>query len=979
MNLPSKTQTNHSWKNKKNISQKNRTDRLDLRRNKKSSWHEIISWRYWKKKISWKGILITCTILAVGGFVAAYGLIWWVSRDLPSPDKFIIRHVAESTKIYDRTGQTVLYEISGDVKRTRINNLSDIPDAVKQATISIEDKDFYKHGGISYWAIFRTAVKNLIFGTTYGGSTLTQQFVKNAVLTTEKKYIRKLKEAIMAVQMEKVYSKDQILLMYFNEIPYGSTAYGVEAAAEMYFGKNIKQINLPEAAILAAIPQAPTFYSPYGSHKDALLKRQQYVLDMMVKYGYISEDEAKVAKGVKLTFREPSNNITAPHFVMYVKELMVNKYGESAVEQDGMKIYTTLDLYKQKAAEETLTKYGETNAEKYQASNGALVSIDPKTGQILAMVGSRDYFNDDIDGQVNIATSLRQPGSSLKPLVYATAFSKGYSPETVLYDVLTNFSADPAKPYEPHNYNGKDNGPVSIRQALAGSLNIPAVKALYLAGIDNVLENAHELGYTSFSDKDRYGLSLVLGGGEVKMLEHVNAYSAFAREGKISPVTAILKVEDKNGKTLEEYKPAAEKKVFESDIAREINDILSDNDARAFVFGAKNLLTLGSRPVAVKTGTTNDYRDAWTIGYTPSIVTGVWVGNNDFSPMKKGSAAATIAVPIWHDYMSKILGDTPIESFKKYEPTKTGKNMLDGVDVGETKARIDRASGLLATEFTPPNFIEEKAYKQAHCILYFVDKDDPLGDAPKNPADDPQFALWESRVQEWAAKQGYSSSTPPAEYDNLHIPGNIPSMSVITPSSNQTITEPLLIARIEASAPRGINRAEYYVDDNLLSISSSYPYNLEKNIGFLANGFHSLLVRVCDDIDNCSEEKLDFNLSAKNRQVNDSFSISWLGPASDSKFTTKDFPMNIRLRLQNPENIGKIVAYYVSSDGKEIIAANASMLTGEEATLAWSIAPAPGDYNAYANAYGWSGQTISTDKVKITVAADKATSTTQTR
>lgn len=898
--------------------------------------------------------------------VFVFILFAWLSRGLPAPGKLLEREIPQSTKIYDRTGENVLYEIHGEEKRTLVA-LSEIPDDLKWATITIEDKDFYKHKGFSLWAIFRTVVTNVLFGRKGGGSTLTQQLVKNSILTSEKTYTRKIKELIMAYRMEKKYSKDEILQMYFNEIPYGSTAYGAQAASQKYFGKNVKDVNIAEAAILAALPQAPSRYSPYGSNKDLLIGRQHYILDQMVKDGYIEKEKAEAAKGVELKFKEPAENITAPHFVMYIKEQLSEKYGEKMIEQGGLKIYTTLDLYKQKIAEEVIAEYAVKNKEKYDAGNAALVSIDPKTGQVFAMVGSKDYFDDEIDGQVNIATSLRQPGSSMKPIVYAAAFIKGYGPDTILYDVVTNFSTVPGKTYEPRNYDNQERGPVTIRKALAGSLNVPAVKAIYLADINNVLDLAGDLGYTSFSDRDRFGLSLVLGGGEVKLLEHVNAYSAFAREGKIHPITTILKIEDAQGKVLEEYK-SEEKKVMDSNIARMINDVLSDDDARSYVFGAGSWLTLPSRPVAAKTGTTNDYHDAWTIGYTPSIVTGVWVGNSDNAAMKRGADGSVVAAPIWHDFMKKVLGDTPVEQFKKPEIEKTGKPVLDGNFEGTAKVKIDRASGLLATEFTPESFIEEKSFNEAHSILYYINKDDPRGEAPEDPSQDPQFKLWEDRVVAWGEKQGFASSTPPKEYDNLHKPENRPVFSVENFQKNQIVMEEILKADIKATAPRGIDKAEYYIDDNLVFINRAYPFNLVKNIIFLNNGYHKLKVRVCDNIENCSEESFEFNLLLSENQTTGSIALEWASPAGDLSPSAKDFPLSLKVKPTNHTQIAKINFYYANSDGsdKKLIKSHAPIDT-DLIEVFWSAPPAPGQYKLFAEAQGWNTQLEKTKEIIITI------------
>lgn len=808
------------------------------------------AWLFSKKTLTMLAFaLLACIFI---GFVT----VLWVSRDLPDPNKLLDREVAESTKIYDRTGETVLYDIHGEQKRTLIP-LSDIPQVARDATIAIEDKDFYNHKGFSLWAIFRTAVTNVFTNRKAGGSTLTQQFIKNAVFTNEKLYTRKLKEIILAYRLEQKFSKDEILQMYFNEIPYGSNAYGIEAASLKYFGKKAKELNLAEASLLAAMVQSPSRYSPYGPNKDTLIARQHYVLDLMVKQDMISKDDAEAAKQTKLTFKAPNESIIAPHFVMQVKQILAEKYGEKAIEQDGLKIYTTLDTYKQRIAEEVVKKKALDNEKKYQASNAALVSLDPKTGQVLAMVGSRDYFDDSVDGQVNVALQPRQPGSSIKPIVYAAAFEKGYTPNTILYDVVTNFAAS-GTPYEPHNYNGKEYGPVTMKKALAGSLNIPAVKTLYLTGLDRVVEFTKKLGYTTLTDKDRFGLSLVLGGGEVKLLEHANAYSAFAREGIIHEPSFILKVEDRNGKILEEYKDK-DSRIFDANIAREINNILSDNNERAYIFGPSNFLTLGNRPVAAKSGTTNNNRDAWTIGYTPSLVTGVWVGNNNNSAMKAGADGSVVAAPIWNEYMRTVLGNGNIETFNAPKIDVTGKAVLDGTDVGQVKVKIDKASGLLATEYTPASFVEEKTFQQPHAILFYVNKDDPRGPVPENPASDPQFNLWESRIQEWAKKNNIVTEAPPTEKDNVHLPENRPVFSVTNLSNGQTINSNLSV-HLQASAPRGVNRAEYSIDGGGADVISSFPFSLEKNLGGFSAGFHTLSIKVCDDIDNCSQQDLTFNL-----------------------------------------------------------------------------------------------------------------------
>lgn len=704
---------------------------------------------------------ILAILVILGAFAAVIMLtvVIWVSRDLPNPNQLIDREIAQSTKIYDRDGKHILYEVHGDQKRTLVT-LNEIPATARQASIAVEDKNFYKHGGFSVWAMIRTAITNVIYHRSAGGSTLTQQFIKNAVLTNEKTFTRKVKELILAQRIEKKFSKDEILQMYLNEIPYGSNAYGIEAASLKYFGKSIKDTTLAEQALLAALPQSPSRYSPYGPNLELLLGRKDYVLDLMAEQNYISDTQRDEAKQQKLVFQKPETSITAPHFVMYIKSLLSEKYGEKTIEQGGLKIYTTIDYNYQKIADEVVKEKTTKYQEKYDANNAALVAINPKNGQVLAMVGSRDYFDNDISGQVNVATSLRQPGSSMKPIVYASLFEKGYTPDTILYDVVTNFSTDPGNPYIPHNYDLAEHGPVSIRKALAGSLNIPAVKAIYLTGIKDVIELAQSMGYSSLTNPDNYGLSLVLGGGEIKLLEHTNAYSAFARDGQVSPITVILKVEDKDGNILEEYKDSS-KKVLTSKTARFINSILSDNTARSFVFGEKNYLTLGDRPAAAKTGTTNDYHDAWTIGYTPSLVAGVWVGNTDNKAMKRGSDGSVLAAPIWKAFMSGVLAGTPVEAFKEPDATKTGKNIIDGILTPLGKVKIDTRNNGLASINTPEEFIGYKQIFDNHSILFYVDRSDPLGPVPTNPENDSQFKLWEEPVLKWAEKnqQLVASST----------------------------------------------------------------------------------------------------------------------------------------------------------------------------------------------------------------------------
>ncbi|MFA6382422.1 MAG: PBP1A family penicillin-binding protein [Candidatus Buchananbacteria bacterium] len=828
-----------------------------------------------RKKFGLPAKLSKSAFFVAGGAVALVGLfsiimLAWIAKDLPNPNRIIDRSVALSTKIYDRTGEKVLYDVHGSQKRTFIK-LEEVPKYLVDATITAEDRQFYQHGGISVTGIIRSFLKNIFTGSKVGGSTLTQQLVKNAILSPEKTYTRKIKEVILSYQIEKKFSKTEILQMYFNEITYGSVAYGAEAAAQTYFGKSVKDTTLAEAVILAALPQAPSYYSPYGSHADALFARQQYILDSMVELGYITKNQAEEAKNQKVEFKKSSESILAPHFVMYVKEYLTEKYGEQVVEQGGLKVITTLDLYKQEIAEEAIKKAADSNAKKYNANNAALVALDPKTGQILALVGSKDYFADPapadctpgktcaFDPQTNIVTSLRQPGSSFKPIVYAAAFKKGYPPTTVLYDVNTVFINYDGRNYEPKNYDLTEHGPVTMAKALAGSLNIPAVKTIYLTGVDRVIDLAESLGYTTLKERSRFGLSLVLGGAEVSLLEHTNAYAVFAREGEWHPTAAILEVDDKDGNVLEKFEPK-EKKVLETQVARQINKITSDNDLRSYIFGENNYLHLDNRPVGAKTGTTNDYHDAWTMGYTPSLAVGVWVGNSNAEAMKRGADGSVVAAPIWHSFMSQVLGNTPAEAFQDPEPVQTDKPVLNGELVNGITVKVNKSNGKLATNLTPESQVEERTYRQVHSILYYINKDDPMGNTLPDH-NDPQYLRWEDAVQKWALANNIVSQNPPTEFDDSHSTADQPQISIVVPNSTQTITDRNLVVMISATAPRGIKRVEYYLDDVLLKNVTEPPFNLSIYISNpkIKSGFYTLKAIAYDDLDNAGSSAIDLN------------------------------------------------------------------------------------------------------------------------
>jgi len=608
-------------------------------------------------------------------------LFFYYAKDLPRPEVFTERQIIQSTKIYDRTGQILLYEVYGEEKRTWVP-LKNIPEYLKQAVISAEDSNFYHHFGVDLKGILRAILEDLKIGKpTYGGSTIPQQLIRSTFFSTEKTAQRKIREIILALELDSRYSKDQILEWYLNQIPFGQNTYGAEAASQTYFGKPVSEISLAEAATLAALIKAPYRLSPYGENKKELLVRKDYVLDRMAAEGYLEKERAEKTKKEEIKFVEKKIEIKAPYFTLWVKQQLEEKFGEEFLARSGLKIFTSLDWELQKIAEEVVKKGIERN-KSYNAHNAGLVVISPKTGEILAMtVGTGDYYTQAIpagcksgvdclfDPQFNVAVGTkenpgRQPGSALKPFVYATAFKKGYDDKTIVVDELTNFGIWGGKEYIPKNYDGFFRGPVNLRQSLAQSLNVPSVKVLlYLAGLEDSIKTAQDCGITTLNPP--YGPSIVLGGKEVNLLEMTSAYGVFANDGLMVSPSAILKIEDYSGNIIEENKKTP-KRVLEKKSARLINDILSDNEARAPIFGLRSPLYFENYQVAVKTGTTQDYRDGWTLSYTPSLSVGVWVGNNNNIPMAK-EPGVVLAGPIFHDFLERVLPRYPKENFPKPE------------------------------------------------------------------------------------------------------------------------------------------------------------------------------------------------------------------------------------------------------------------------------------------------------------------------
>ncbi len=777
-------------------------------------------------------------------FFVGFLILWASFIPLPDFSTFKDRTVVESTKIYDRTGKVLLYDVHQDVQRTVIP-FDQIPLNLRNATVAIEDANFYHHYGIDPKAIVRAILANIVGGGfKQGGSTITQQVVKKTLLTDEKLITRKIKEVVLSFRLERAFTKDQILGLYLNEIPYGGNIYGVGQASRVFFGKETKDLSLAEAAYIAAIPNAPTYYSPYGNHRDKLDERKNFVLQRMYELGFIDKQTFSDTRAEKVAFlpKEPLG-IKAPHFVEWIKEYLADKYGEQAVEENGYKVTTTLDYNLQQAAEATINQYSGDIEKNYAAKNMGLVAINPKNGQVLAMVGSRNYFDVQNQGNFNVTISPnRQPGSTFKPFVYATAFMQGYTPETTVFDLKTNFSTNcdafgkPLSPnikpedcYVPENFDGKFRGPISLRNALAMSLNVPSVKTLYLAGLQNSLDVSRRMGITSLGSASQYGLTLVLGGGEVSLLEMTGAYGVFANDGVRNPTTPILRVEDKNGTVVEEYKGQGQEAI-PSEIARKITNILSDNVARTPEFGANSALYFPNNDVAVKTGTTNDYRDVWTIGYTPNIAVGMWAGNNDNTPMHK-NIAGFIITPVWHAFMQQALQMTPQERFIPPQPEDLTllPAPLAGVWQGGEKFIIDGASGMLATANTPIETRKIVVVPDVHSILYWVNKNNPRGPQPQNPQSDPQFNLWETPVRAWVATQNIREgdrSGIPTTYDTLHISQDAPILAVegLDFTKKYSAGTPLN-ALITSSGKYPLSRVEFYLNGQLVDKQNTTPFS----------------------------------------------------------------------------------------------------------------------------------------------------------
>lgn len=793
--------------------------------------------------------------MVIGFMLLFFGAIIYFATQVPSPEELTNREVASATKILDRNGE-LLYDIYQNQNRTPIK-LSDVPTQVKQATIAIEDKDFYSHGGFSLTGIIRSMFELVVYRRVQGGSTLTQQLVKNALLSGERTLPRKLKEFILAIQVERAYSKDAILEMYLNEIPYGGTAYGIEAAANLYFGKNTKDLNLVEAALLAGLPQRPSVYSPYGSRPELAKVRQKEVLRRMEEDGYITKSQVEEAEKQDLAFRTTQNEVgfKAPHFVLYVKEKLIEQFGDKLVEQGGLRVTTTLD-YKLQEQAQKIVKEEVEKLKSNKVGNGAAVALDPQTGQILSMVGSKDYFATDYDGNVNVTLSLRQPGSATKPINYARGLEEGYTANYTLMDVKTEFPGGDKPSYIPVNYDGRLHGPTQVRYTLGNSYNIPAVKMLALVGVKDVMDLGYRMGISTWEPStenvNSVGLSLTLGGREVRLLDLSSAFGVLASRGRQLDPVSILKVEDVKGKTLFEFKASEGRKVLDEGVAFIISDILADNGARTAAFGSNSILNIAGKTVAVKTGTTDEKRDNWTIGYTKSRVVGVWVGNNDNTPMDpKIASGVTGASPIWNKIMREALKDLPNESFDR--PGNVTQVEVDGLMSGTPREGSPTRKEYFISGTEPKN--ESGAYQRGkvcrqnpHRLANDGEESDEKDVVVLQEADPTGANKWQKGIDEWVL-----TSPDPRFVGATKGCAGVPGFSggsggviQIVNVSNGANVPRIFDVLAQVNSPAGVKKVTWSIDGGEQAKQTSEPFALHVEFPEGDKGSHTITVTLED-------------------------------------------------------------------------------------------------------------------------------------
>ena len=823
--------------------------------------------QYQKQRLLTYGLIGTIGVLILG-FILSLAVFAWFARDLPSPSQLSTSSGA-STVFYDREGK-VLYEMYKDKNRIPVK-WEEVPETLKEATIAIEDKNFYKHQGISQFGIVRAAVNVMLGRGLQSGSTITQQLIKNVLLTTRQTISRKVKEIILAIEVERRYKKDEILLMYLNESPYGGVYWGVEAAAKGYFNKAVKDLSLAESAILAGLPQNPSRYSPHIGSRDAWKYRTQDVLRRMREDGYISREEEKNAliQLDRIKFSAPRLAINAAHFVFYVKDLIDKEYGQKLVDE-GVEIKTTLSFDLQETAEK-IVKDEISKLKEYNATNAAVVVLDSKTGEILAMVGSYD-FNDAKFGKFNAALGLRQPGSAIKPITYATAFEKGYTPSTVLMDVSTEFSSGGSAdtPYRPVNYDGKFRGPMQVRFTLGNSENIPAVKMLAMVGIRDFLQKAADMGLTQLAPTEenlkRFGLAITLGGGETTLLDLTSAFSVFAAGGKKHDVSTISEITDFKGKNIYKKVKIKEQEVLSAEVSFLVSHILSDNNARLDVFGPNSYLNIPGKTVAVKTGTTDDKRDNWAVGYTNSVTVGVWAGNNDNSPMNPQIASgATGASSIFYRLMREILTKyedgimtkpdkvkaVTIDSFLGGLPKDgTGTRaeyFIEGTEPKDTspfykKLKISKSTGKLANDVE----IKNGAFEEKEFIV--ITEDDPVSGDGKN--------RWQESINEWAKGQD-DKFKPPTEVSDASAEDVV--VSIKSPTEKQKVDDNNVEIKVKITSAPSIKNVKIKINGADVKSLDGDREDIDETIN-LSDGVYELEVVAVNDKDKTGSAKIKFGV-----------------------------------------------------------------------------------------------------------------------
>lgn len=879
------------------------------------------------------GALSVVIGLIILGIILLTGAVGIFSIGLPNVTDLENITAAQSTEIYDSIGN-LLYTIHGDENREYVKYEGISPYLIN-ATVAIEDSTFWENNGFSIGAIAKGVLYELFgIGTPRGGSTITQQYVKNAFLSPEHSYIRKIKELILAIRVERAYDKKKILELYLNRIPYGNNAFGAEKAAEVYFGKSAKDLDLAQSSILASLPQGPTRYNPYGNNKYShLLKdfseaelayrkikgetdlsteeyargligqyvtlgantiyiqgRSDLVLRRMYELGNITMEERQAAVNELKTmqFNTYREAIKYPHFVLYVKQLLENKYGKDVVEEGGLKVYTTIDPKIQNYAEEMAKKQGEINAAQFNTNNVSILTVNPKTGQILAMVGSRDYFNEEIDGNVNVVLRPRQPGSSFKPIVYSEAFYKNYNPATVLYDIPTKVGSD-----TPQDFDGKWLGQISMRKALGNSRNVPAIQTYFLAGQqDPIIDLAIKMGITSLDKAHSYGYPLALGAGEVSLMEMVTAYSTFANNGKKPELTPILKVVNANGDVLEQWKQKEFEEVLDPQIAYLITDILADQKnsvgSRLYVNGKINAAKTGTSTKETKDkagGHKVRPSDGWTLGYTTDVVTGVWTGNTDGSGLAFNADGYNTAAPIFNAVMTKALSDKPSTPFPQPKGIKTieiskASGKLPGTNTPPSmittelfpsfsvptevenvffKVKIDKVSGLLATEFTPVDAVEEVTFQNYEPVMDLFNWKNEIKNYYKNNKD-------AANTEDTSIKIGL----PPTTFDEIHTAQTaalLPTISITSPVSQSILPRGNFEVVVDLEAPQGVAKVEYYLDDKQVYFTNLAPYSGQLNISkFLENGsLHLVVAKVIDTLGYSAQSAIQIKVGAEKK------------------------------------------------------------------------------------------------------------------